>query len=93
MRNAWSDLFVLGMAQCAGAMNLQAILSAIVTHLQTSVAQERLSAQRVRQVTTTICKVREYVRVMAKMAMDDKEFAYLKAIALFGTGMPTQFYT
>ena len=86
MRNAWSDLFVLGMAQCAGAMNLQSILSAIVAHLQNSVAQEKLTAQRVRQVTTTICKVQEYVRAMAKMNIDDQEFAYLKAIALFGTG-------
>ena len=86
VRNAWSDLFVLGMSQCAQSMNLQAILAAIVTHLQTSVAQEKLTAQRVRQVTTTICKVQEYVRAMTRMNIDDREFAFLKTIALFGTG-------
>ncbi len=74
------------MAQCASAMNLQSILSAIVVHLQNSVAQEKLTAQRVRQVTTTICKVQEYVKAMARMNIDDQEFAYLKAIGLFGTG-------
>ena len=74
------------MSQCAQSMNLQAILAAIVAHLQTSVAQEKLTAQRVRQVTTTICKVQEYVRVMSRMNIDDREFAYLKTIALFGTG-------
>ena len=86
VRNAWSDLFVLGMAQCAKAMNLRAILSAIVTHLQNSVAQDKLNAQRVRQVTTTICKVQEYVKNMNKMSIDEKEFAYLKTVALFATG-------
>ena len=86
VRNAWSDLFILGMAQCSQSMNLQSILAAIVSHLQTSVSQEKLTAQRVRQVTTTICKVQEYVKAMNKMKIDDREFAYLKTIALFGAG-------
>ena len=68
-------------------MNLSNILNTIVNHLQTSVQQEKLSAQRVRQVTTTICKVQEYVKAMTKMAIDEKEFALLKLIALFSTGM------
>lgn len=78
------------MAQCSKAMNLQSILGAIVTHLQNSVAQDKLTAQRVKQVTTTICKVQEYVKTMTKMNIDDKEFAYLKTIALFGTGTFSQ---
>ena len=86
MRNAWSDLFVLGMAQCSKAMNLQTILNAIVNHLQSSVNQDKLTASRVKQVTTTILKVQEYVRAMAKMNIDDSEFAYLKTIALFSAG-------
>jgi Asp-tRNA(Asn)/Glu-tRNA(Gln) amidotransferase C subunit len=84
VRNAWSDIFVLGMAQCAQSMNLQNILSSIVSHLQTSVSQDKLSATRVRQVTTTICKIQEYVRALNKLNVDEWEFAYLKAISLFG---------
>jgi len=53
--------------------------------LQTSVQQEKLTAQRVRLVTTTICKVQEYVKVMHKLAIDEKEFALLKLTALFST--------
>jgi len=68
-------------------MNLQSILTAIVSHLQTSVSQEKLTASRVKQVTSTICKVQEYVRAMNKMKIQDQEFAYLKAIALFGTDL------
>ena len=86
VRNAWSDIFILGMAQCAQTMNLQNILSSIVSHLQTSVSQDKLSATRVRQVTTTICKIQEYVRAINKLNVDDWEFAYLKAISLFGAG-------
>ena len=67
-------------------MNLQTILTSIVSHLQTSVTQEKLSANRVRQVTTTICKVQEYVRALSKLNLDQWEFAYLKAISLFGAG-------
>ena len=86
VRNAWSDLFVLGMAQCSASMNLSNILSTIVSHLQTTVQQEKLTAQRVRQVTTTICKVQEYVKAMGRLDIDEKEFALLKIIALFSTG-------
>jgi hypothetical protein len=50
------------------------------------VSQDKLTAARVKQVTTTICKVQEYVRAMNRMKIGDQEFAYLKAIALFGTG-------
>ena len=86
VRNAWSDIFILGMAQCATSMNLQNILATLVGHLQASVSQEKLSAQRVRQVTSTICKVQEFVRAAAKMQVDMNEFAYLKIISLFATG-------
>ena len=87
MRNCWTDIFVLGMAQCSKSMSLATMLTSIVSHLQTSVSQEKLSASRVRQVTTTICKVQEYVRALSKLHLDPKEFALLKAIALFGAGI------
>ena len=74
------------MAQCATAMNLPSILATLVGHLQASVSQEKLTAQRVRQVTSTICKVQEFVRAAAKMEVDTHEFAYLKIISLFATG-------
>ena len=61
----------------------EGLCGAIVAQLQTSVNQDKLSAVRVRQVTSTICKVQEYVRAIAKLNLDDKEFAYLKAIALW----------
>lgn len=51
VRGCWSELFALGMAQCSHIMSLPAILTAIITHLQASVAQDKVSAQRVKLVT------------------------------------------
>jgi len=65
-------------------MNLPAILTGIVSHLQANVATDKLSASRVKQVSTTICKLQEYVRAIKRLGLDDQEFAYLKTIALFG---------
>ncbi|ELU00770.1 hypothetical protein CAPTEDRAFT_224222 [Capitella teleta] len=36
VRRCWSELFTLGLAQCANVMNLSTILAAILNHLQTS---------------------------------------------------------
>lgn len=83
LRGAWCELFALGLAQCSQVMNLASILSAIVTHLQSSVQQEKLSLVRVRQVTEHICKLQDYVSIMLRLQVDEHEYAYLKAIVLF----------
>lgn len=52
-----------------------------------NIHQEKLSAQRVRQVSATFCKIQEFVKTATKLKVDMREFAFLKAIALFGPGM------
>ena len=39
VRACWSELFALGLAQCAQTMSLSTILAAIIHHLQTNVEQ------------------------------------------------------
>ena len=39
VRHCWSELFALGLSQCAESMNLPTILAAIVNHLQNSVQE------------------------------------------------------
>ena len=39
VRQCWSELFTLGLAQCSDTMNLPTILAAIMNHLQSSVQQ------------------------------------------------------
>lgn len=88
VRGCWAELFTLGMAQCSQVMSLSTILTAIITHLQASVAQDRLSAQRVKQVTDHMCKLQEFVNAMTRLQVDEHEYAYLKAITLFSPDHP-----
>jgi hypothetical protein len=38
------------------------------------------------QVTDHICKLQEYVNGMARLQLDEHEYAYLKAVTLFSAG-------
>ena len=83
IRGCWCSLFILGLAQCSQVMSLATILSAIVTHLQTTLQQDKLSVSRVKQVTDHICKLQDFVNGLQRLQVDDREYAYLKAIVLF----------
>jgi hypothetical protein len=85
VRNSWADLFVLGLAQIAGQVSIPSILSLIVSHQQSRLARDNTPIN-VKEVTASICKIHEYVQALAKLNIDEKEFAYLRAIALFGAG-------
>lgn len=47
MKACWNELFALGLAQCSNVMNVGTILSAIITHLQTSLQEGILTLQYV----------------------------------------------
>jgi testicular receptor 2 len=83
VRGCWCQLFVLGLAQTSQVMSLATILSAIITHLQTTLREDKLSLQRVKGVTDHICKLQDFVNSFQKLEVDDREYAYLKAIVLF----------
>lgn len=83
VRNSWADLFVLGLAQIASQVSIPSILSLIVSHQQSRLARDNQPIN-VKEVTASICKIHEYVQALSKLHIDDKEFAYLRAIALFG---------
>ena len=85
VRSSWADLFVLGLAQIAGQVSIPSILSLIVSHQQSRLARDNQPIN-VKEVTACICKIHEYVQTLVKLGIDEKEFAYLRAIALFGAG-------
>nr|XP_042896023.1 orphan steroid hormone receptor 2 isoform X2 [Parasteatoda tepidariorum] len=89
VRSCWSELFTLGLAQCSQVMSVKTIFNAIITHLQSSVQQDRLSASRVKQVTDHICKLQDFVNSMLRVQVDEHEYAYLKAIVLFSPDHPS----
>ncbi|XP_077369970.1 nuclear receptor subfamily 2 group C member 2 [Festucalex cinctus] len=88
VRACWNELFTLGLAQCAHVMNLSTILAAIVNHLQSSIQDDKLSAERVKQVMEHIWKFQEFCNSMTKLETDNYEYAYLKAIVLFSPDHP-----
>lgn len=83
IRSCWCQLFVLGLAQTSQVMSLGTILAAIITHLQTIFQQETFSITRIKQVTEHICKLQDFVENFQKLSVDEREYAYLKAIILF----------
>ncbi|KAK3517842.1 hypothetical protein QTP70_021005 [Hemibagrus guttatus] len=83
IKACWNELFALGLAQCAQVMNVEMILSAIVSHLQSSLEEEKLSAERVKQVMEHIWRMQEFCNSMNRVSPDAYEYAYLKATVLF----------
>ncbi|CAJ1084937.1 nuclear receptor subfamily 2 group C member 2 isoform X4 [Xyrichtys novacula] len=88
VRACWNELFTLGLAQCAHVMNLSTILTAIVNHLQSSIQDDKLSGERVKQVMEHIWKFQEFCNSMTRLDTDSYEYAYLKAIVLFSPDHP-----
>uniref|UniRef100_A0A665VQX3 Nuclear receptor subfamily 2, group C, member 1 n=1 Tax=Echeneis naucrates TaxID=173247 RepID=A0A665VQX3_ECHNA len=88
MKACWNELFALGLAQCSNVMNVGTILSAIISHLQTSLQEEKLSPERVKIVMEHIWRMQEFCNSMSKLAPDSYEYAYLKAIVLFSPDHP-----
>lgn len=83
VRACWNELFTLGLAQCAQVMNLSTILAAFINHLQSSIQDDKVSGDRVKQVMEHIWKLQTFCNSMSKMDTDSYEYAYLKAIVLF----------
>ncbi|KAJ8938298.1 hypothetical protein NQ318_020357 [Aromia moschata] len=88
LRGCWSELFTLGLAQCSQSLSLSTILSALISHLHASIAQDKMSANKVKQVTDHIVKLQDYVTSMNRLHVSEHEYAYLKAITLFSTDQP-----
>ncbi|XP_014350331.1 nuclear receptor subfamily 2 group C member 1 isoform X1 [Latimeria chalumnae] len=88
VKACWNELFTLGLAQCSQVMNVGTILTAIVNHLQNSLQQDKLSAERVKTVMEHIWKLQEFCNSMVRLNPDGYEYAYLKAIVLFSPDHP-----
>uniref|UniRef100_T1HRR7 Uncharacterized protein n=2 Tax=Rhodnius prolixus TaxID=13249 RepID=T1HRR7_RHOPR len=88
VRGCWSELFALGLSQCAHTLSLPTIILSICNHLQNSVAQQKISPAKVKIVTDHICSLQDYVNSMVALSVDEHEYAYLKLITLFSPDNP-----
>ncbi|XP_062373506.1 nuclear receptor subfamily 2 group C member 1 isoform X2 [Sardina pilchardus] len=83
MKACWNELFALSLAQCSDVMDVSSVLTTIVQHLETNLSEEKLSADRVKEVMEHIWRLQEFCNSMNKVEPDSQEYAYLKAITLF----------
>ena len=88
LRGCWAELFTLGLAQCSQTLSLSTILSALISHLHTLIAQDKMSATKVKQISDHIVKLQDYATSMNRLNVDEHEYAYLKAITLFSADQP-----
>ena len=65
LRTSWSDLFILGLAQCRDQLSLPAVLTVIASHLQNCLGQDSLSLARTRQLVNTLAKIKDIISVGA----------------------------
>lgn len=87
LRSCWAELFVLGLAQCSQTLSLPTIMKALLNNLQTSIIQETVSGSRAKQLSDHICKMQDFVNSMSVLSVDKYEYAYLRTLVLFKTGM------
>lgn len=51
VRGSWSEVLVLGLAQCSNTLSLHTILSAITNHLAQAVETNKITQDRFKEVT------------------------------------------
>lgn len=85
LAGCWPDLFLLGMTQHQATLHLSSILAAMAAQVKAVATVDRVEVSRVRQVTQAVCKIKEYTTALARLGMDDMEFALMRVIAIFGS--------
>lgn len=91
LRNAWVEIFALGLAQCSQSLSISTIMSSLVNYIKTVIAQEKVAPNGVKKIAEHIWKLQEFVCGMNRMELDDCEYAYLKLISLFNPGKVSHF--
>jgi len=85
LAGCWPDLFLLGLTQHQATLHLSSILAAMAAQVKAVATVDRVEVSRVRQVTQAVCKIKEYTTALARLGMDDMEFALMRVIAIFGS--------
>ncbi|XP_050439439.1 orphan steroid hormone receptor 2-like isoform X2 [Adelges cooleyi] len=89
LKNAWPQLFVLGLTQCAEALSLMPVLTSMITHLQNESIQSQNSI-KAKELVDYLSKLQDYITEMENIEVTKEEYAYLKIISLFNTDNPSE---
>ncbi|XP_043221625.1 orphan steroid hormone receptor 2-like isoform X4 [Amphibalanus amphitrite] len=82
-RARWTELFVLGLFECRETLGLARLLSAVASHLSSTVHERRTQVGRLRMVTQHLYMIQEFVSALRRLSPSAAELAHLRAIVLF----------
>ena len=83
LQSTWSDIFMLGVAQCANSFPLSPLLSLAAVHMKNN---EGIEDQKRPNMLEKIMSVKDLLFSVEKLELDCVEFALLKAIVLLNSG-------
>ena len=89
LQSTWSDLFMLGVAQCSSSFPLSPMLTLAALHLEESENTEDEKSHVARKESNMVEKLlilKELLFSLEKLDLDLVEYALLKAIVLFNSG-------
>ena len=91
LQSTWSDLFMLGVAQCSSSFPLSPLLTLAASHMEQSEGGgDRKSPVQTKEpnMVEKIMSVKDLLFSLEKLELDSVEYAFLKTIVLFNAGMP-----
>lgn len=93
LQSTWSDLFMLGVAQCSSSFPLSPLLTLAAVHVENFEAGDDCSPDGKStalnghpSLVDKIMMVKELLFSLEKLELDPVEYAFLKAIVLFNSG-------
>lgn len=92
LQSTWSDLFMLGVAQCSSSFPLSPLLTLAAVQMERSESSEDHKSPvlpKEPSMLERIMSVKDLLFSLEKLELDSVEYALLKAIVLFNSGMYT----
>ena len=90
LQSTWSDLFMLGVAQCSSFFPLSPLLTLAAVHMESTegnqVHQSTVTLKKDQNLVEMIMSVKDLLFSLEKLELDLAEYALLKAIVLFNSG-------
>lgn len=95
VESAWSEVFTLGLLQCAEQMQLPTLLSTVAAHLgaatkggSPSAAADLMPGSQRAQVAEHVAALQRLLTAAQRLRPDDHEYALLKCLVLFCPDRP-----
>ncbi|KAI6175425.1 hypothetical protein M3Y97_00687300 [Aphelenchoides bicaudatus] len=89
MKSKWCDIFILGLMQCSGDINLAEMLNSMSLHMLNNFVQlGQIDANHCEEVNQQISCLTAFARRIHQLKPTPMEFAYLKTVAFTANDLP-----